>query len=437
MYLGFCEVSINMRHFESIWNNGIVSFDTCSLGRMYEWESLYAVNIKDAMSYLYKVGKLWETEICINEFLEQKEPIQNNIHKIKYESGILKNLKKRPIPWNKIDSIIQRWESKGFSEQFTNEIARLRGKKQITEEEFNVIHKMSHKSIINIDVENLFNKILIHDGLSLSEGEKNNIQKRYDSGMRCPGSEDRKKKNGNKYNDLYIWELLKKKAKTEMVDIIFVTVDHKEDWFDDNKPREEYINEFIRETGQRILIMTLSEFWNECQLFLEMSVDDFIKYSNIKEQIEDMYDDFYHPDIIQLIEELLLEKDDIKDILEDEVDCCVDMPVLDELGETVVEKIEVIDFDDDGVYINVFLNTTAFFEAMNYTDHEYWSAGSGSISLSIVASANIPIIWSSEDTERKVLDKHVFVSELLSISVDDNCKTYDYVSSDIDGSFLF
>ena len=37
-----------MEMFKDIWVNGIVSFDTCCLGRMYEWESLYAVNIKDA-----------------------------------------------------------------------------------------------------------------------------------------------------------------------------------------------------------------------------------------------------------------------------------------------------------------------------------------------------------------------------------------------------
>ena len=36
-----------MEMFKDIWANGIVSFDTCCLGRMYEWESLYAVNIKD------------------------------------------------------------------------------------------------------------------------------------------------------------------------------------------------------------------------------------------------------------------------------------------------------------------------------------------------------------------------------------------------------
>lgn len=47
-----------MIEFDDIWKEGIISFDTCSLGRMYEWESKYAVNIKDALSYLWTIDKL-------------------------------------------------------------------------------------------------------------------------------------------------------------------------------------------------------------------------------------------------------------------------------------------------------------------------------------------------------------------------------------------
>lgn len=53
------------------------------------------------------------------------------------------------------------------------------------------------------------------------------------------------------------------------------------------------------------------------------------------------------------------------------------MPVLDELIETIVEDIEVIDYDDENVYITVYLQTEASFEAMNHTGGEDWSAGMG------------------------------------------------------------
>ena len=40
---------------------------------------------------------------------------------------------------------------------------------------------------------------------------------------------------------------------------------------------------------------------------------------------------------------------------------------------------------------------------MNHTGED-WSAGNGIVLISITALAEIPIIWSSEDTKRIVLD---------------------------------
>ena len=408
-----------MEVFKDIWQNGIISFDTCCLGRMYEWEALYAVNIKDAISYLYKVGKLWESEVNIQEFSKQRIEIRESIYQQKYVKGIFKNLKKRPIPWNKIDGTMGRWEAKGFSKQFKDEIEKLHGNKQITEDQLSVIIEISKSSSIEIDIERLFDTVLIKDELSLTDEEKNVLQSRYNSGMVCPGSKDYKKNNGNKYNDLYIWELLKKKSKTEKKDIIFVTSDCKDDWFENEGPRPEYINEFEAETGQNILILTLSDFWENCKEFLDISVDEFIEISTIIQQIEEKYDDCYQAEICEKIEELVMESDEIKEELENAVDCCVDMPVLDELIETTVEDIEVIDYDEENVYVTIGLQTEAGFEAMNHTCGENWSAGNGSVLFSITALAEIPIIWSSEDTERMVLDDSIYVEEITEIEVRD------------------
>ena len=408
-----------MEIFKDIWQNGIVSFDTCCLGRMYEWEALYAVNIKDVISYLYRVGKLWESEVNIQEFSKQRIEIRESIYQQKYVKGIFKNLKKRPIPWNKIDGTLGRWEAKGFSKQFKDEIEKLHGNKQITEDQLSVIVEISKSSSIEIDTERLFDNILIKDELSLTDEEKNVLQSKYNSGVLCPGSKDYKKNNGNKYNDLYIWELLKKKSKTEKKDIIFVTSDCKDDWFENESPRPEYINEFEAETGQNILILTLSDFWENCKEFLDISVDEFIELSTIIQQIEEKYDDCYQAEICEKIEELVMESDEIKGELENAVDCCVDMPVLHELIETTVEDIEVIDYDEENVYVTIGLQTEAGFEAMNHTCGEDWSAGNGSVLFSITALAEIPIIWSSEDTERMVLDDSIYVEEITEIEVRD------------------
>lgn len=414
-----------MIEFEKVWENGIVSFDTCCLGRMYEWEYRYAINIKDAVSFLNRMEKLWETEINVQEFLKQRKEIKESIYDQKYTKGIFKYLNKKPIPWNKIDGTMKRWESKGFSKEFQDEILKVYGKKILTEVEYTNIVDVSKNTWISIDLESLFDDILKSDGLSLSDDEKEKLQTRYNSGVMCPGSRDSGKKNGNRYNDLYIWELLKKKAKKEKLNIIFVTVDTKDDWFENGNPRSEYIDEFTTETGQEIIILTLSKFWEYCKTFLDISVDEFIKISSIREQLEEKYDDAYEEDICKQIEDLLYESDEIKDILENKIDCCVDMPVLDQLDETTIKNIEVIDVDDENAYIAVYLETEASFDALNYTSGENWSPGSGKVFLSITVSATIPVVWSSEDTERKVLADEVNVEDITEINVQDSNSSCD------------
>lgn len=406
-----------MIEFEEVWENGIVSFDTCCLGRMYEWEYRYAVNIKDAVSFLYQIGKLWETEINVQEFLKQRKEIKESIYDQKYTNGIFKYLKKKPIPWNKIYGTMKRWESKGFSETFQNEILKVRGKKTLTEDEYTNIVDASKNTWNSIDLESLFDDILKFDDLSLSDDEKEKLQAKYNSGVMCPGSRDKGKKNGNKYNDLYIWELLKKKAKKEKRNIIFVTVDTKDDWFENGNPRPEYIDEFTTKTGQEIIILTLSKFWECCKAFLDIPVDEFIKISSIRDQLEEKYDDYYEEDICKQIEDLLYESDEIKDILENKLECCVDMLVLDQLLETTIKNIEVIGVDDENAYIVVYLETEASFDALNHTCGEDWSPGSGEVFLLITASATIPVVWSSEDTERKVLADEVNVEYITEINV--------------------
>lgn len=264
----------------------------------------------------------------------------------------------------------------------------------------------------------MFDRILRTDDLILTDDEKQELKHRYDTGEMCPGAEDSKKNNGNKYNDLYIWKLLKKKSKQEQKNIIFVTADTaKGDWFIGENPRPEYLQEFREETGQEILILTLSDFWTKCKEYLDIPVEQFIEISSIKDQIEEKYNVFYQEEICEKIEELLFESDEIKELLEEAVDCCVDMPVLDELIETTITSIDVEEYDEQNVYVTVYLQTEASFEARNHTSGEDWSAGNGSIVLAISASAEIPVIWASEDTERRVLEDEITVNEITDIEV--------------------
>lgn len=74
---------------------------------------------------------------------------------------------------------------------------------------------------------------------------------------------------------------------------------------------------------------------------------------------------------------------------------------------------------EENVEINIYLRTEVSLEAMNHTCGEDWNAGNGTVSFLITALAEIPIIWSSEDTKRIALEDSVFVEGITDIEVID------------------
>jgi hypothetical protein len=98
-----------------------------------------------------------------------------------------------------------------------------------------------------------------------------------------PGYKDKdnkgKKEEGERYlyGDLIIWWAVINKAKQDNVDIVFITNDNKEDWYEKEKgetkgPRYELLREFHKETSRDILIMSESAFLNEIKERTEVKV---------------------------------------------------------------------------------------------------------------------------------------------------------------------
>lgn len=90
------------------------------------------------------------------------------------------------------------------------------------------------------------------------EGEKRYTEKTP------PGYKDNKKQE-NRYGDLLVWKEMLAHAKTQNVDIIFVTHDQKEDWWNISSgktigPRIELRKEFYEETGKMFHMYTMSSF---------------------------------------------------------------------------------------------------------------------------------------------------------------------------------
>jgi hypothetical protein len=110
-------------------------------------------------------------------------------------------------------------------------------------------------------------------GNPFSDEEKFNIEqegeKRYASKI-PPGYKD-DKKTENRFGDLLIWKEIIGYAKSKAVDIIFVTHDQKEDWWNTSGgktigPRIELRKEFYDETGKMFHMYTMSSFLS---LFIE------------------------------------------------------------------------------------------------------------------------------------------------------------------------
>ncbi|MBI4855911.1 MAG: hypothetical protein HY818_04110 [Acetobacterium woodii] len=411
---------INKELFKDLWYNGIITFDTCSMGRMYEWEYEQAINIKDVLSYLFMSGHLWETEYNCEEFNIQRELIKNSIFHQKYENGIFKHLKKRPIPWNKIDGTLNRWEGRGYNSIFIDELKKLRSSKNITDDKIEKLRLIVQNLSSHPDADDLFDAILKKDNISLSEEEKLKLIERYNSGEACPGSGDNNKHNGKQYNDLFIWELIKKKAFQTNIDMIFVTSDTtKSDWFVDDAPREDFIVEFQRETGKNIMILTLVQFWECCQPYIDLPVKDFILQSTILAQLQEKFDDCYEQQICDKMNQLIFESDEIISALEDSLDCCVDMPVFDQIDDCKIVDVYPFPYEDDAEFVSVTIEMIIeiTFDALNHTAGEDWSAGSDSILFNIVSFGSIPVKWSSGDTKRIVLKDLITVDVIEDVTV--------------------
>lgn len=101
-------------------------------------------------------------------------------------------------------------------------------------------------------------------------------EKRY-AGKIPPGYKDSKKVE-NRFGDLLVWKEIIGYAKSKKVDIIFVTHDQKEDWWNiiNGKtigPRIELRKEFYEETGRIFHMYTMSTFLSFFTANKENSID--------------------------------------------------------------------------------------------------------------------------------------------------------------------
>lgn len=137
--------------------------------------------------------------------------------------------------------------------------------------EWIVKKKSSNYAIFDVSNDEVFNKLLElfegKTGNTFNTEEKLRIEQEGEERYKektPPGYKDNKKSE-NKYGDLLVWKEILRYAKTQDVDVIFVTHDQKEDWWNINHgknigPRIELRKEFYEETGKKFHMYTMSSF---------------------------------------------------------------------------------------------------------------------------------------------------------------------------------
>ncbi|MGG1639542.1 PIN-like domain-containing protein [Paenibacillus sp. NRS-1760] len=138
---------------------------------------------------------------------------------------------------------------------------------------------------------------------------------------------DRDKGNANSHGDFFFWKQMQRKSIETSHDIIFITLDLKEDWFSDKDqqlPREDLLKEFNDITQNRIIIISLTSFLEECSVYLNEDIRELVAYSSIQDEVREFFDHWFPDQLLDKINEYLAEDDTIKDKMESVLEVCID-----------------------------------------------------------------------------------------------------------------
>lgn len=116
-----------------------------------------------------------------------------------------------------------------------------------------------------------------------------------------PGYMDEKDKDGiRKYSDLFIWKEIINYARDIKKDVIFVTDDLKEDWWEINNKiefRKELIDEFNEKTGMSIEAYKASDFYEEISkifyIHKETPIETMLNYTD-SYYMDSIYDSVFY-----------------------------------------------------------------------------------------------------------------------------------------------
>lgn len=256
MFKGY--IAYSDEEYKRIWKEAIIVLDTNILLNLYRYSDDARETITDILKQIR--NRLWIPYQVGEEFYKNKEKVMNETFQEydKLSKNILANLNKAK------DEVNKKKDNRLKSKEKINDILdnNIKEIEKLLKEEQDEKKTVASEDKIEKFILDIFNKNI---GVPF---ETNEYQKIREEGNRRknntipPGYKDKdKEENG----DYYIFYSMMQKAKIESKDIIFVTDDEKEDWFnkyngENHGGRCELLDEFYHETGQLLLMYTTDGF---------------------------------------------------------------------------------------------------------------------------------------------------------------------------------
>ena len=250
--------------FEKLWKDAVFVFDTNVLLDILRMPKSERDSLIKIITELRKTNTVWiPFQVGFEYHNHYKEVIKENDFKVNEAKT---NIKKE---FEKLKDDINKKYNRGLvdidTELIKNEI-------QKSIDSINKLFEAANSSKTDYDkltdeIANLFSDI----GDDYNESDKKEKYGRAEKRIKeCipPGFKDKDKDNGNETGDIFVWFQIIDYAKNNDRNIIFVTNDAKEDWFQKRgnitiMPRPELLKEFNDTTGKLIWIYSEDNFIKE------------------------------------------------------------------------------------------------------------------------------------------------------------------------------
>lgn len=256
---------------------------------------------------------LWITHQVYTEFLKNYEKIRGTekkkYHKVQTELKTV--IKKAEREINGLIKEYQRYNYSDVTELKNNVSTQILTINNIADEYIEKHGQEIDENINYLDrdeVKQFLNKLFTKGriGINISFSERLSILRegkiRY-ANFLPPGYEDSDKSGMDKYGDLFVWKELISAANNKSRNVIFVTNDTKEDWWEKDKSdnllcaRKELVQEFEENTlNKKIEFLTLNTFYEHMtrllhilslNTLLNLEIDSYITYFNSKKVATD------------------------------------------------------------------------------------------------------------------------------------------------------